>query len=300
MTLASQGRSASALTGALSGSGTVTLESARIAGLDPRAFDVAVRASDSGKATDDVKLRQIVEPVLSAGALAVASAQIPFGIRDGRIRIGATTLDAKGSAPSSRAATIFPPTRPTSAPALPRRQQGRRQPPGNSAVRGGHARCARPHRRRRGAVVMAGGAGDRPRNPKARCDRARRAAATIAASLPPRRYRRLTGTPDAALPALPTGEVPIPGRDQRRPLQPKAKTVVRLQRRRPPRRRPPLRASPRARPSAAATIRSSVQLGQQAAPLPPPIEVRPAPGSNVVRPPKLRPPLVLTPRAAPQ
>src|SRR5205807_6042527 len=38
MTLASQGRSASALTGALSGSGTLTLESSRVAGLDPRAF----------------------------------------------------------------------------------------------------------------------------------------------------------------------------------------------------------------------------------------------------------------------
>ena len=94
MTLASQGRSASALTGALSGSGIVTLESARIGGLDPRAFDVAIRASDDGQATDDVKLRQIVEPVLSAGALSVASAQIPFNIRDGRLRVGATTLDA--------------------------------------------------------------------------------------------------------------------------------------------------------------------------------------------------------------
>ena len=61
MTLASQGRSASALTGALSGSGTVTLESAAVAGLDPRAFEAAIRASDVGQATDDVKLRQIVE-----------------------------------------------------------------------------------------------------------------------------------------------------------------------------------------------------------------------------------------------
>ena len=66
MTLASQGRSASALTGALSGSGTVTLESAAIAGLDPRAFEAAIRASDGGQATDDARLRQIVEPVLSA------------------------------------------------------------------------------------------------------------------------------------------------------------------------------------------------------------------------------------------
>ena len=96
MTLASQGRSASALTGALSGSGTVTLESARIAGLDPRAFEVAVRASDTGQAKDDARLKQIVEPALSAGALSVASAQIPFTIRDGRLRVGATTLDANG------------------------------------------------------------------------------------------------------------------------------------------------------------------------------------------------------------
>ena len=96
MTLASQGRSASALIGALSGSGTVTLESAKFAGLDPRAFEVAVRASDNGQAKDDARLKQIVEPALSAGALAVASAQIPFSIRDGRMRVSATTIDAQG------------------------------------------------------------------------------------------------------------------------------------------------------------------------------------------------------------
>jgi large subunit ribosomal protein L24 len=97
MTLESQGRSASALTGALAGSGTVTLESARVAGLDPHVFDAAIRASDSGQATDDIRLRRIVEPIMSAGSLSVASAQIPFTIRDGRLRIGASTLDAEGA-----------------------------------------------------------------------------------------------------------------------------------------------------------------------------------------------------------
>src|SRR4030081_909478 len=97
MTLASQGRSASALAGALSGSGTVMLESVSVAGLDPRAFDIAIRASDNGQATDDTRLRQIVEPILSAGALSVKSAQIPFNIRDGGLRVGATTLDADGA-----------------------------------------------------------------------------------------------------------------------------------------------------------------------------------------------------------
>ena len=94
MTLMSRGRSVAALAGALSGSGTMTLESASIAGLDPRAFDVAIRASDAGQPTDDVHLKQIVAPVLAAGNLPVASAQIPFNIRDGRLRIDATTLDA--------------------------------------------------------------------------------------------------------------------------------------------------------------------------------------------------------------
>ncbi|MDB5583488.1 MAG: hypothetical protein JWR80_8664, partial [Bradyrhizobium sp.] len=97
MTLASQGRSASALEGALSGNGLLTIESARIAGLDPRAFEIAMRASDTAVATDDAKLRQIVEPALNAGALAVASAQIPFVIKDARLRVGATTLEADGA-----------------------------------------------------------------------------------------------------------------------------------------------------------------------------------------------------------
>ena len=94
MTLAGQGRSAAGLIGALSGAGTLTLTDARIAGLDPRAFEVAVRASDGGQATDDLRLKEIVEPVLTAGALKVPSAQIPFTIKDGRLRIEAATLGA--------------------------------------------------------------------------------------------------------------------------------------------------------------------------------------------------------------
>ncbi len=96
MTLTSQGRSAAALIGALSGSGTVTLDGAKFAGLDPRAFEVAVRASDNGQARDDARLKQIVEPALSAGALSVGSVQVPFTVRDGRMRVAATTIDAQG------------------------------------------------------------------------------------------------------------------------------------------------------------------------------------------------------------
>ena len=75
----------------------MTLESARIGGLDWQAFDVAIRASDEGQIKDDSKLRQIVTPVLSAGALSVPSAQFPVTIKDGRLRIAATTLEAEGA-----------------------------------------------------------------------------------------------------------------------------------------------------------------------------------------------------------
>ncbi len=96
--LRSQGRSVSALTGTMSGNGTVTLQGASIMGLNPHAFDVAVRAGDSGQLPDDAKLRQMVMPVLASGPLQVAgSAQIPFTIRDGRLRVGATTLDGNGA-----------------------------------------------------------------------------------------------------------------------------------------------------------------------------------------------------------
>ena len=292
MTLASQGRSASALTGALSGSGTVTLESARIAGLDPRAFEVAVRASDSGKATDDVKLRQIVEPVLSAGALAVASAQIPFGIRDGRIRIGATTLDAQGyraivsggydipadqtDIRASLASTATGPA--ASRPEIQLFAVGTPDALDRTVDVAGLSawlavRAIDYETRKLDAIER--GEPPPPLPPP------------LPAAIPPS-----TETPDAALPALPTGEVPIPGRDQRRPPQPKAKTVAPQ---RPPAVAPaPAPASP-APPSAAA---NPPVASQQAAPLPPPVEVRPAP--NVVRPPpkpRPPPPLSLVPPA---
>ena len=205
--------------------------------LDPRAFEAAVRASDTGKATDDVKLRQIVEPVLSAGALAIASAQIPFGIRDGRISDRRHHARRAGL-PRHHIRRLRHSRRPDRHSRQPRRDGNGAvgEPAGNSAVRGRHARCARPHRRRRGAVGLAGGARDRLRDKKARCDRTWRAAAAIAAAAAcgDSAVHRGAGR-GTACPA--DGEVPIPGRDQRRPPQPKAKAVA-------PPRPPSARADP--------------------------------------------------------
>lgn len=93
-TLMSRGRSLAALSGGLSGNGVVSLENARIAGLNPGAFDAAVRAGDLDQVTDERKVRALVDPALGQGVLQVAAADIPFDIRDGRLRVGPTTLEA--------------------------------------------------------------------------------------------------------------------------------------------------------------------------------------------------------------
>jgi large subunit ribosomal protein L24 len=282
MTLASQGRSASALAGALSGSGSLTLESARIAGLDPRAFDVAIRASDNGQATDDIKLRQIVEPALSAGGLAVASAQIPFNIKDGRLRIGATTLDAEGaraivsggydmSADQTDIRAALTSTATGSATGRPEIQI---------------FAAGSPDALNRTVDVaalsswLAVRAIDRETRRLDSIERGEVPPPPLPASIPPPAMALPPAEPPpvAKLPDLPISEVPIPGRDPRRAV-PKPRIVA---------------------PPPVVQVPNAPVVGQQLAPLPPPIEVRPAPGP--VAKPKPRPPLVLTPpvQTAPQ
>ncbi|MBI5322355.1 AsmA-like C-terminal region-containing protein [Bradyrhizobium sp.] len=295
MTLASQGRSAAALIGALSGSGTVTLEQARFAGLDPRAFEIAVRASDNGQVRDDARLKQIVEPALAAGSLAVASAQVPFTIRDGRMRVAATAIDAQGvravisggyDIPADqadiRAALAL--TLATTASGRPEIQLFAAGTPDAmtrtvdvAALSSWLAVRAIDHETRRLDAIERGEPPPPPPMP---------------VSIPQ--------APDAAEdlgpPVEPLKNVPLPGRDPRRAKQPKAAAPPR------PPAPPPIAtapASPRptapaAPPNAAASPPPVTQ--QQAAPLPPPVEVRPAPGAAAK--PKPRPPLALTPQVA--
>lgn len=97
MTLDSIGRSASALNGALAGGGTLTLERAQIPGLDPKAFEVALRAGESAKPIDDASLAKIVEPALGTGPFAVDSVQVPINLADGRLRVAPTTLQTSNA-----------------------------------------------------------------------------------------------------------------------------------------------------------------------------------------------------------
>lgn len=278
MTLTSQGRSAAALVGALSGSGTVTLQAAKFAGLDPRAFEVAVRASDSGQARDDARLKQIVEPVLAAGSLSVASAQFPFTIRDGRLRVAATAIDAQGvravisggyDIPADqadiRAALAL--TQPTTTSGRPEIQLFAAGTPDAmtrsvdvAALSSWLAVRAIDYETRRLDAIERGEPPPPPPTP-------------ISIPLPD------GAAPDIGPPAEPPANVPLPGRDPRRGKQPKAAAPS----------RPPA-------PPPAASAPPPPPARQQAAPLPPPIEVRPAP--SVLARPKPKPPLPLTPQVA--
>ncbi|MCK1741470.1 AsmA family protein [Bradyrhizobium sp. 139] len=273
MALTSQGRSVTALIGALAGNGTVTLDSAEISGLNPRAFEIAIRASDGGQVSDDVRLRQLVEPALLAGPIAVASAQIPFTIRDGRLRVGATPLEAKNA---------------------------------RAIVSGGYDIPADQADIRASLTpIMTGLSGAPPEiqlfaaGPPDKLNRTVDVAplsSWLAVRTIDRETRRLDaierGEPPPATAALPTLvspdpapepsllDVPMPGRDPRRA---------------PPRGRAEPKAAPTPKaPQAAPAAPSPPLASQQIAPLPPPIEVRPAPGPPPAKP-RPKPPLVLTP-----
>jgi large subunit ribosomal protein L24 len=97
MTLVSQGRSTEALSGALSGDGVLTLAEAKLPALDPKAFDLALRASDDGRIKDDAALATIVQTALNGGPLVVPSAQFGLTIKDGNLRVAAATLEGEGA-----------------------------------------------------------------------------------------------------------------------------------------------------------------------------------------------------------
>jgi len=279
MALTSQGRSVAALAGALAGNGTVTLASAEISGLNPRAFEIAIRASDGGQVADDNRLRQIVEPALAAGPIAVASAQIPFTIRDGRLRVGATPLEAKNA---------------------------------RAIVSGGYDIPADQADIRASLTpIMTGLSGAPPEiqlfaaGPPDKLNRTVDVAplsSWLAVRAIDRETRRLDaierGEPPPATAALPTLvspdptpepsllEVPMPGRDPRRTPPKKTAPTPKAPQAAPAVPSPPLASPPLASPPLAS---------QQVAPLPPPIDVRPAPGPAPAKP-KPKPPLVLTPQ----
>ena len=92
MTLMTRGRSAAALRNALSGNGVLTLNDARLPALDVSAFDVAEKILDDRTAKD--KMESAVTSALDSGPLAVASAEVPFVIKDARVHADPTAFQS--------------------------------------------------------------------------------------------------------------------------------------------------------------------------------------------------------------
>jgi large subunit ribosomal protein L24 len=91
------GLSAASLVGSLKGAGLITLEDAQISGLDPKAFNAALRAADQAAAVDAAKIRDVVATVLDGGALAVPRLDAPFTLSAGQARLGPITAQAQGA-----------------------------------------------------------------------------------------------------------------------------------------------------------------------------------------------------------
>lgn len=281
MVLDSAGRSPAALAGAVSGGGTLTLEAARIAGLDSRAFDAAIRAGDGGQPIDDARLEKIVAPVLAAGSMSVAVAQFPFSVKDGRLRVAATTLESQGAKAVVSGGYDIPADQADIRASLTSTQIA----PGALRPDIQIFAVGTPDGLNRSIDVAALSSWLAVR----RIDRETQKLELMERQFPPAKQPVSVPPPSApaATPAQPA-ETPAPQSIPdllQQPDQPAANVPLPA-----PRMTAPKPAT--AHPSRAPRERETI------APLPPPIEVRPAPGDS--RAPKLRPPLVLTPPGSPR
>ncbi|MEA2994198.1 MAG: hypothetical protein QOD40_3118 [Alphaproteobacteria bacterium] len=91
------GLSPAALVGSLAGNGTISLEGGQFAGLDPKVFDVVARAVDGGMSPDAAKVSEIADAALKSGSLDVSSAEGVITISAGQVRLANTIAQTEGA-----------------------------------------------------------------------------------------------------------------------------------------------------------------------------------------------------------
>jgi len=91
------GMSPVALVGSLTGTGTFMLEDGRLAGLEPAAFETVIRAVDQGLPIDANRIRDRAELALTRGGLAIALAEGAITIDAGQARLSSSTVRAQGA-----------------------------------------------------------------------------------------------------------------------------------------------------------------------------------------------------------
>jgi large subunit ribosomal protein L24 len=92
------GLSPAGLVGAARGSGTVALANGHIAGVDPAAFDAAIRAADQSATIDATKIRAAVGAAMENSRLTVPNSEAEVTIAGGQIRVAKTTLPTQNGA----------------------------------------------------------------------------------------------------------------------------------------------------------------------------------------------------------
>jgi large subunit ribosomal protein L24 len=85
------GRTPAALAASLTGSGTLTIKDAAVAGLDPRAFDAVTRLAEQGVSVDADKLRSLVDKALERDRLALGRVDAAFTMSAGQAQLANLT-----------------------------------------------------------------------------------------------------------------------------------------------------------------------------------------------------------------
>jgi hypothetical protein len=92
------GLSPDALVGSFHGSGTLALANAQFAGIDPAAFDVAVRMADQSGAVEAAKIDAAVNAVMDKGRFSAPQANAEVTVAGGRIYLTNVILHEQGGA----------------------------------------------------------------------------------------------------------------------------------------------------------------------------------------------------------
>jgi hypothetical protein len=91
------GRSPAAFMGSLTGFGQISIEQARLAGLNPQVFAAVTRAVELGIPTEGPRLREFVTGALDNAALAVSKGSAAIGISAGQARLRDVSLRTDGA-----------------------------------------------------------------------------------------------------------------------------------------------------------------------------------------------------------
>jgi large subunit ribosomal protein L24 len=91
------GRSPAAFIGSLAGFGDISIEQARLVGLNPGVFDAATRAVELGIPTEGDRLREFVTGALDNAGLPVSKASAAIGINAGQARLRDIVIAADGA-----------------------------------------------------------------------------------------------------------------------------------------------------------------------------------------------------------